>query len=558
MSIDEASNKSQQNFIIRVANRVAGSIAQAMPGIADAAYGAAVVLFPKVRKELWDNFTNELVTKGMIDQDTADMIKPLSEYPFPWGNILPMLTILQVKMSDLKTAMNIYSLDRQYDIMGQTTPHPAPVSDLIRSMIIDPGRATENRAQLKKHGFDDLQIDNIILAAYRTVDEGTLRTQYLRGIINETRLYERMRELGYTDQRSGEIIQTWKTIPGPQDLFTMVAHEAFEPNIYETLGLDQEFPGDQVEHLEALGISRFWAEKYWIAHWEQPSIGQGFEMLQRDVIKPPELDMLFKAVEIPEYWRDKLTKIAYHPFTRVDVRRMHDVGELDDVDLIRAYMDVGYDADKALKMANFTIRFNAEGKNQLTRSAILESYREDLISHSEAMGLLTVYDYTDDLARYYLELEDFRRDKKLRDQQIDNLREQFLLSQLSITQVRDLLNQMGLRGEKITSLIDTWTLDRYKYETIPSKSDLDGFLVKGIIDEGRYRTYMARYGFSALMIDWYLADLAGDRAFKGRRPTKADLGNWYKRMAIDETRYRSEMGMLGYSPDYVELYFKSL
>ncbi|KKL86652.1 hypothetical protein LCGC14_1942610, partial [marine sediment metagenome] len=286
----EASDTNQQNFIIRIANRVAGSIAEAMPGIADAAYGAAVTLFPKIRQEAWDRFTNELVSKGLVDQDTADRIKPLSGYPFPWGNILPMLAILQTKMTDLKSVMEIYSLDRQYDAMAQTTPHPAPVDALVAAMIIDPGRATENRAQLKKHGFSDLQIDNIILAHYRTVDEGTLRTQFLRGIITESRLYERMRELGYTDERTGEIVQTWVMLPGPGDLFMMVAKEAFEPDIYTTLGLDQEFPSDQVKWLKQQGISQAWAEKYWIAHWDQPSILQGFEMLHRGVIDNSTLD----------------------------------------------------------------------------------------------------------------------------------------------------------------------------------------------------------------------------------------------------------------------------
>ncbi|GAH48545.1 unnamed protein product, partial [marine sediment metagenome] len=252
---------------------------------------------------MWDNWCNKLAEKDLVDQDTADSLKELSDYPFPWGAILMVMTILKVKMTDLEVLMNIYSLDRQYDVMGRTTPHPAPVQVLVQSAIIDPGRTTENRVELKKHGFDETQIDNLFLAAYRTLDEGTLRILYLRGEIDESRLYERMRELGYTDIRTGEMAKTWKTIPGPADLLHMVAKEAFEPDMYTLLGLDQGFPTEQMPSMEAHGLSRYWAEKYWIAHWDQPSIGQGFEMLHRDVIGLPELDLLFRAVEIPPYWR---------------------------------------------------------------------------------------------------------------------------------------------------------------------------------------------------------------------------------------------------------------
>jgi len=554
----EAADKNTGNFIIRIANRVGGSIAEHMGGIFEAGWLSFKKLLPAFSNKFWDEWCDALATDKLVDQDTANRLKTITRLQFPWGGLLSALTMLQVKMNEVKSVMAIVQLDRQYDAMGQTTPNPAPVDNLVRSMIIDPGRATENRAELKKHGFSELQIDNIILSYYRTVDEGTLRTQFLRGIISQSRMYERMRELGYSDERTSEIIQTWKMLPGPQDLFMMVAKEAFEPDIYRTLGLDEEFPSEQIKWLEDQGISEEWARKYWIAHWDQPSIGQGFEMLHRGVITNSELDMLFRAVEIPSFWRDKLTKIAYNPYTRVDVRRMHDVGVLTDAELIRSYMDQGYDSEKALKMANFTIKFNAEGDAQLSRSAILESFREDLISHSQAMALLMEQEYSEDLAEYYLELESFRRDKKIRDQQIDNLREQFLMSQISVSAVRDALNRLDLRGEKINSLLETWTLDRYKYESIPSKSELDNFLIKGIITEGQYNSLMARHGFSQTFISWYLADIEGERQFGGRAPSRANIDEWLKKGFITEEQYKQEMAALGYAPAHVTLFMKSI
>lgn len=554
----QAADQNNQNFIMKIASRIPGAFADTMEQLTGRFYDAAQKVAGFVESARWRSYCDKLATDGFIDTDTATHLKEIADLRFPWNAIMMTMAMLQVKMTELKAIMNILQLDRQYDLMGNTTPHPAPVDNLVRSMIIDPQRATENRVELKKHGFSELQIDNIILSYYRTVDEGTLRTQFLRGIIDTSRLYERMRELGYTDQRTGEIVQTWKMLPGPQDLFMMVAKEAFEPDIYTTLGLDEEFPSEQIKWLEDQGISQEWARKYWIAHWDQPSIGQGFEMLHRGVINPGQLDMLFRAVEIPSFWRDKLTKIAYKPYTRVDVRRMHDLGVLTDQELIESYMAQGYDSEKALKMANFTIKFNADHAAQLSRSAILESFREDLISHFQALELLMEQDYSEDLASYYLELESFRRDKKIRDQQIDNLRERYLMNQITFTTARDELNRLELRGEKVTSLMDTWTLDRYKYEAIPSHSELDGFLIKGIITEGEYNTFMARHGFSQTAIRWYLDDMEGARQFGGRAPSRANISAWYKKGVITEVEYRQQMAALGYAPAHVELFFKSL
>ena len=557
MGIKDSSDKSQQNFLIRIVDRIGGSIEAVMPNLVKKAYDTSQSIAGFVDNNRWKNWVDKLATDNYVDQDTADRLKEMSTFRFPWNALLTVLTLFQVRMGELKAIMSIYMLDRQYDLMGRTTPHPAPIDNLVRSMIIDPGRATENRAELKKHGYSDLQIDNIILSYYKTVDEGTLRILFLRGIIDQNKLYERMRELGYTDERTSEIVQTWKVLPGPQDLFYMVAKEAFEPDIYMKLGLDDEFPSEQIKWLEDQGISEEWARKYWIAHWDQPSIGQGFEMLHRGVINNATLDMLFRTIEIPLYWRDKLTQIAYNPFTRVDVRRMHDHGVLTDEELIRSYMDLGYDSEKALKMAQFTLRFNEAGDAQLTRSTILESYREDLISHSEALSLLVDQDYSNEVAEYYIEMENFKREKDLRTQRIDNTREQFLMNLITISAARDELNKLGLRGEKIDALIDTWTLDKYKYASIPSKSELDRFLMKGIIDEGQYNTYMARHGFSQTAITWFMKDMIDVPDVRVKQPTKTNVDEWLKKKHITETQYQEELSRMGYSPAHIELFLKS-
>jgi len=529
---------------------IPGMIAKAMEGLSDSMKENAV--------KAWDFTVNEWVDKNFCDADTGEMLKKLRDETFPIGTITTIYLRIQMLLTLIKSAVEIMGLDRQYDLMSQTTPNPAPAEALVRSMIIDPARATENREQMKRHGYSDTQIDNIILSHYTTVPEGAIRINYLRGNITSDQMYERMRELGYTDTRIKEIIQTWTLYPGPMDLFTMVAHEAFEPGLYGPLGLADEFPEDQVPWLEAQGISKEWAMKYWISHWEQPSLGQGFEMLHRGVITREELAMLFKVVEIPSFWRDKLMQITYNPYTRVDTRRMHDLGVLTTEELVIAYQDIGYDAEKAVKMAEFTLKFNAEGDKQLTRSVILSSFNDDLISREEAMDLLISADYDKDVADYYLTHEEYKRDLEVQKLYIGTTEDQYKLGMLSEAETRSQLNKLGLRGSKIDALLEKWGLEKYKYEDLPTHTDLNNLLIAKIITEGQWRDIMTRRGYSYEHQGWYLKLIERAVTVSRSLPSKAEITAWYKKKLITEDQYREEMRQLGYADRYIDLYLKSM
>jgi hypothetical protein len=508
-------------------------------------------------KNSWNAKVQVWIDKGFIDKDTGDLLKRLREEEEPVGWISSLITHLNMFKMLIDSSMQVAGLDRQYDLMQKTTPHPAPVDYLVRSMIIDPTRATENRTQLKRHGFSDTQIDNIILSHYTVVNEDVIRTNFLRGNISEPLMYERMRELGYTDTRIKEIIQTWIIYPGPQDLFTMVAHEAFEPDQYIPLGLADEFPSEQTAWLEAQGISKEWAMKYWIAHWQQPSLEQGFEMLHRGIITRAELDMLFKVVEIPKFWRDKLMQMTYNPYTRVDVRRMHDLGVLTTPELVTAYQDLGYDADKAVKMAEFTIRLNNSGNKELTRSIILSSYKDDLISREDALKLLKEQDYSDDVAEYYLIYTEYQRDTEIQKMYIDVIEEKYYMNLINENEAKSSLNGLGLRGTKTEALIEKWNVHKYKYEQIPSRTDMDDMLIQGVIDENQWRALMTRHGYGFTYQGWYLQLIDKYLISGSILPTKAELKAWLLAKIINKAEYRVEMSKLGYSEVYISNYLKS-
>jgi hypothetical protein len=74
--------------------------------------------------------------------------------------------------------------------------------------------------------------------------------------------------------------------------------------------------------------------KEWIAHWDLPSVGQGFEMLHRGEITEDQLTKLLKAKDIMPFWRDKLTAISWVLPGRIEARMLAQYGLVDKAWLI--------------------------------------------------------------------------------------------------------------------------------------------------------------------------------------------------------------------------------
>ncbi|GAH56215.1 unnamed protein product, partial [marine sediment metagenome] len=238
-----------------------------------------------------------------------------------------------------------------------------------------------------------------------------------------------------------------------------------------------------------------------------PSIGQGFEMLHRNVIDAKELNDLFRTVEIPPFWRDKLTKIAFNPFTRVDVRRMHKAGVLTNEELISAYMDAGYDEEKATRMMEFTILWNAGGDTDLTKTQIIAGFKNYILTKDEAIDLLSLVNITADTAEFLILLEEYKRDVRLQTEQIKSTKRRYMLSLVTLEGSRDKLNALDLPSKRIEVLLEAWEIEKYDKQKIPSKAELAKLMKSQIIDEDTYRIEMHKLNYIDKYIGWYLADI---------------------------------------------------
>ena len=458
----------------------------------------------KIDETFWGDFTNFAHKHKWIDDETRQDLNTLSQLSLPFNLIAYTVATAGMFTTWLKQLMFAAGADQRRRLFNKYEPVDIDPASLLSASLLAPEKMAEIKVILKNTGYGDDQIALFFDAIKRAYDEDTVRVLYLRGVLSNEQMIVRMKELGYTVEKINEIKEAWPIIPGPSDLFHLVAKEAFEPDIIKHYGYDEEFPVDQIKWLKMQGVSEEWARKYWYAHWETPSIQAGYEMLHRGFIDEKELDDLFRTIEIPPFWRDKLRAIAFMPFTRVDTRRMHKAGVLTTEELINAYMDVGYDLERATKMTEFTIQYNADSGKKLTKAQIINGFDEYLLTYAEAKTMLTMIKYTEDQADFMLVFTDYERTKKYNSTVEKTIKKQLLLSLISETQARDKLNELNLPGEKVKILLDQWTLDKYDNLKIPSKGDLNTFLDNKIIDDATYRDEMFRLGYSQKHIDWYV------------------------------------------------------
>ena len=146
----------------------------------------------------------------------------------------------------------------------------------------------------------------------------------------------------------------------------------------------------------------------------------GFEMFHRGVIDSDTLQLLFQAQDILPFFREPLTDIAYRPYTRVDIRRMHKFGVLSENNLVEsrgnkyellvAYEDLGFSPDKAQTMVDFTIAYNSprvdDEPKRLTRAQIIKFYRDKLYSKADSIQQLKDIGYDQPTAELFITLED--------------------------------------------------------------------------------------------------------------------------------------------------------
>lgn len=436
--------------------------------------------------------------------------------------------ILQPIVSSINYSMDRIVRSARPDIQTLISAHR-------RGFISD-----EDVAELGKQlGWSDYLQEMWSRLTLQILGAGELLTLWRRGEITENELDIRLREQAFDDKIIGQLKELTQIIPGVGDLINMSVKEAFNPAIVKKFGYDQEFPEEVAVWAGKQGLSREWAEKYWFAHWLTPSIGQGFTMLHR--LRPGvgdntfiESDMreLLKILDVPIYWRDKLIDISYNPLTRVDVRRMHDLGNLTEQGVKDAYLDSGYNEKNAQLMTEFTLDYNKEPIKLLSKEVVLRAFKKGMFSEGEALDILVTAGWTNDQGKFYLSMASFDMLEKETDLETDLIHDLYLAGEILKTQVHTDLNSLNLPETQIKRLLKEWELEKLKKVRLPTEAELETWYKLDYVTAEDYEAGLVARNYKPDTVEFYIRQADQDIAEKMQK-IERDLLDTQEKLQLD-------------------------
>ena len=333
-----------------------------------------------------------------------------------------------------------------------------------------------------------------------------------------------LRDQGWSNERIEVLEKTSRFYPSVGDFISFMVRDTFAEEVVKKYGYDEMYPEAIDGFVKKAGVDPEWMKHYWRAHWVLPSPRDVYEMLHRGVITMVEMKDLLKIADYAPYWIDKMIQISYNPFTRVDVRRMNKIGVLNREEVKTAYMDLGFNEDKAEKMTVFTEIYNADPEDSekteedkrkdelrgLTRTAIIKQYQKELLPEAEAKSYLLDIGMAEEVAQAYLDLATYSEEEGRIDDYLRVFKKMYLNDVISFNDLSDSLDKLNLPATYKDHLTDLWDLEKIGKASIPSKTELGNFLKKGIISQETYIANMSSLGYNEKFIKWYLQYLGAE------------------------------------------------
>jgi hypothetical protein len=233
----------------------------------------------------------------------------------------------------------------------------------------------------------------------------------------------------------------------------------------------------------------------------------GFEMLHRGEISESDMELLIRTHDVSPYWRDKLMAISYSPYTRVDVRRMYDAGVLGIEDVLRSYMDIGYDLEKATRMTEFTVALSNAAERDLTKADVLNGFKIGYFNDEEATAQLLALGYDRAEAEYYVSKVLYDLWQKEIKEQVKYLEMQYVRGMISQNDVYSALGRLNLPSEQVNRYLRTWDIKREAKTKTLTAATLVKFRVQEVISDDEFANEMSGIGYSNRYIEWYLKSI---------------------------------------------------
>jgi hypothetical protein len=410
---------------------------------------------------------------------------------------------------------------------------------------------------MEEQGYSKEQSNNFLKSSENFLNVIDYINLNRRGELTDEVLKDRLKILKLSDEEIELAKRASLFFPSPVDLIRFAVREVYSDEYIQQYGMMNDLPERFLQESSKSGLKEEHAKQYWAAHWELPSVNMGYEMFHRRIINEEQLKMLMRALDIMPGWRDSLIQLSYNPLTRVDVRRMYELGVIDEEEMYNAFLDRGYSPENASRMVEFSIEYTNDELSGITRAQITSAFKKDLISQNDYANFLKELGYSEAVVNFYVNTTIYDKDEELLD---DTIKEYYDRYKADIMTEKEILDDMQRRVFAQT-LIDKvkrkLQLIQSQKVKIPSKSDLETWLKLQVIDEKTYMNKMTKLGYLKEDILRYISEIAIEvDTSKIKYLADSVYFRWYSTSIIEENEFRNIMTDKGVGTRDINNYVK--
>jgi len=228
-------------------------------------------------------------------------------------------------------------------------------------------------------------------------------------------------------------------------------------------------------------------------------------------------------------------------------------------ELVKAYTDLGYDAEHAANMAEFTILYNMEEERTASRTDIINAYRDGAIKREPAAEYLRAIGYSDTWANFYLDHEDLAVLRKVIAAETDLIGDQYVAGEIDRTTAITRLGQLGLASTQVDLLLAEWEIKIRSKVARPTVSQLKRFFKDDMYDSARYRSELEKRGYSPEYAGWYIADTLVEMQAEALAEQERAAREAERVEAKEiKTRYEEEVARINYQIAQLRVEYASL
>ncbi|MEM2506953.1 MAG: hypothetical protein QXF61_07930 [Nitrososphaeria archaeon] len=353
----------------------------------------------------------------------------------------------------------------------------------------------ELKERCKAHGLAHEKTEELLKVSKRLFSIENAIYAYRRKIITYDELKAVFNANGIDESEIEKYIKVTEFFPSPSDIIRFAVREVFTEEIVEKYKMYEDLPLEFLELASQVGIPELVAKWYWYAHWELPSLTMAFEMFRRKIINEDELKTLMRTLDIMPFWRDKLLQLAYEIPTRVDVRRMYEMGIIDRNKVKEYYEKMGYTPEDAEILTKWTeVEYATEDK-QLTVKQILELFELGEFTREEAIYYLNKLGYSHELAEYKITLYEHERLLREAKEQLNLLLEEYKSGLITYDELVDEAFKLPFSPTTIQRQLIKAYREKEAKTKLPSLNTLKKWLKLEIITIEEFKNYLSRLGY---------------------------------------------------------------